>query len=472
MKSNNNSKTRIFPKDRKIYVLDTSVLMNSSTAFLQFKEHIVMIPIWVFEELDKHKSGRDMEKRFIAREASRTLDEYTEKGDPTISGIDLPDGGKLFLGCNEPNLKKFSLGPSNDNKIIVFAKSLQVNEKQHDVVVVSDDSNMRNKARNIGLEAESFKYQKVNFNGFSGLNEVVLKEKDFKAIVGEEVIDAEYLGSYFKKEKDLFQNEFYLFTQEGDEKSEIFSMLEMVEGKLVFRVVDLPDNYYGVTPRNTKQGLALVLLREEKIPSIALWGSAGGGKTFLALSWAYRTLKKDKELYDQILIYRSNHPLGKDLGALPGDLDEKFAVWAQPIRDLMEEIVGEEITKRPKRQKGGDDKNLKAKDIVEEMIKEKKIEILPISFIRGRTFSRKIVILDEAQNLDINEMRTFMTRLGENFRLIVTGDITQVDNDYVDEHSNGLTHLIYKARGAKLFAHLKFEKSERSESAEFFANHL
>lgn len=469
MKLNNNSKTRIFPKEKKIYVLDTSVLMNSSTAFLQFEEHTVMVPIWVQEELDKLKTHP--EKCFAAREVSRMLDEYTMKGDPISAGIDLKDGGKLFLGCNEPNLKKFSLGPSNDNKIIVFAKTLQTNEKNHQVIVVSDDSNMRTKARNLGLSAEAFKHQKVNFNGFSGLNEITLKEKDFKSIEGEDRIESEYLGSYLK-ERELFKNEFYSFTQEGSEQESIFTILEMDGDNVIFRKIELPENFVGVKPRNRKQALALALLREEQIPNLALWGTAGGGKTFLALSYAYRMLKKRKDIYDQILVFRSNHPLGRDLGALPGDLDEKFAQWAQPIRDIMEDIVGAENEKTSKRKSNTEDTKVRAKDVVEEMIKEEKLKIQPISFIRGRTLSRKIIILDEAQNLDINEMRSFMTRLGENFRLIVTGDITQIDNDYVDEHSNGLTHLIYKARGGKLFAHLKFEKSERSESAEFFANHL
>ena len=438
-------------KPKKIFVLDTSVILHDHNVLDCFEENDIAIPITVLEELDNFKRGNDI-KNFEAREFIRILDRlsnaYTLQDWIPING---EDKGKFKIilenDTNETDAVKI-FGNKNDNHILNAALSLKNTAKDSKVILVSKDINLRLKAKALNITAEDFETGKI--------------DRDSTLYTGKQLvenIESEYINKLYKQgnisdtnviKDKLTANGFYIMK---NGKSSVLSYynplddcLERVEKQYV----------YGIKPRNAEQTFALHALLNPDIKLVTLQGVAGTGKTLLALASAL----EQHNLYHQIVLARPIVPLSnKDIGYLPGNADEKINPYMQPLFDNLKFI---------KNQFGQNEKKYRK---IEEMEDEGKLNISALAFIRGRSLSNVIFIVDEAQNLTPHEVKTIITRAGENTKIIFTGDVFQIDTPYLDEQSNGLSYLIDRLKGNELFAHITLEKGERSELANL-ANEL
>lgn len=431
---------------KKIYVLDTSVLLFDHNSIENFEENDVAIPITVLEELDKFKVGNDT-KNFEAREVIRFLDK--------LSGLNgLNDW--ISLGEKRGKIKvvmsnlvngtdaEAIYGPGkNDHKIINSALTLSHEHKDRKVILVTKDINLRLKAKAIGLPSEDYQTGKVeNVKNF---------HKGYPTI---DNIESDIISQLYKKgridENGLLgdtkiANGYYIL-RNGTKDSVLsrynpdLDQIERVEKSYV----------YSVKPRNAEQAFAVNALLNDSIKLVALQGVAGTGKTLLALASALDQRSK----FNQIILARPIVPLSnRDIGYLPGDANEKISPYMQPLWDNLKFIKSQF--------KPGEKKHL----ALDEMEESGELSITALAFIRGRSLSKVMFIIDEAQNLTPHEVKTIITRAGEGTKVVFTGDINQIDTPYMDEQSNGLTYLIDRLKGHPLFAHVRLEKGERSELA-------
>ena len=432
-------------KKEKIFVLDTSVLLHDFDAIVNFDEHFVAIPITVLEELDKFKIGNDT-KNFSAREVIRFIDKLSGSGS-LQEWISLGKGlGKFKVamdeqptGLNAENV--YAIG-KNDHKIINAALSLMELEPKRTVILVTKDINLRIKAKALGVVAEDYETGKVNS-----------AEMHTAGKYGVEGIDSEVIREIFTR-GSIEENGFlgdkkavngYYILKNGKTSSLAFynhhtDQLERIEKEFV----------YGIKPKNAEQAFAFHALLNPDVKLVAMQGVAGTGKTLLALAAALEQNKK----FNQVILARPLVPLSnKEIGFLPGDAEDKIGPYMEPLWDNLKFI---------KSQFGENEKKYKA---ILEMEQTKRIVITPLAFIRGRSLSNIMFIVDEAQNLTPHEVKTIITRAGENTKIVFTGDVHQIDTPYLDENSNGLAYLIDRLQGQPLFAHVRLEKGERSELA-------
>ncbi len=432
-------------KKKKIYVLDTSVLLHDHDAINHFGENNVAIPITVLEELDKFKVGNDS-KNFSAREVIRFIDKLS--GETSLQEwISLgPNQGKFKIAL-ESNPREvnaeyvYSVG-KNDHKIINSALFLKETEPKFEVKLVTKDINMRIKAKALGIIAEDYATGKVATTELErtgtytvdGVDSEIIRQIFTRGKIDEEGI----LG-----EKKI-PNGYYILKNGKTSSLAVYNQatdqIERIEKEFV----------YGIKPKNAEQAFAFNALLNNDIKLVALQGVAGTGKTLLALASALEQSKG----YQQIILARPIVPLSnKEIGFLPGDANDKISPYMEPLWDNLKFI---------KSQFGENEKKHKA---ITEMEQQGKIIITPLAFIRGRSLSNILFIVDEAQNLTPHEVKTIITRAGENTKIIFTGDVHQIDTPYLDENSNGLAYLIDKLKGHPLFAHVKLERGERSDLA-------
>lgn len=437
---------------KKIFVLDTSVLLFDHDAITSFEDNDVAIPITVLEELDQFKIGNET-KNFEAREIIRFLDKLSGK-EGLDSWISLGNNkGRFKILMDSLNLERINAediygSRKNDHKIINAALSLQNEEKNAIIILVTKDINLRLKAKAIGLVSEDFETGKVkNLKEFTNGLPVI---EDIDA----QIIQNIYQKSYIKEDGVLgsqkLANGYYILNNCSNSVlaryNGVTDQIEKVDKKYVF----------GIKPRNAEQTFGLNALLNEDIKLIALEGVAGTGKTLLALASAL----EQKNKYDQIILARPIVPLSnREIGFLPGDADEKISPYMQPLWDNLAFI---------KKQFKANERKSK---VLQELEDSGMLTITALAFIRGRSLSNAIFIIDEAQNLTPHEVKTIITRAGEGTKVIFTGDIHQIDTPYMDEQSNGLTYLIDRLKGNPLFSHIKLEKGERSELANL-ANEL
>ena len=438
-------------KPKKIFVLDTSVILHDHNSLNCFEENNVAIPITVLEELDNFKRGNDT-KNFEAREFIRTLDRLSN--DFTLQDwipINGPEKGKFKIIMENESLNTDAVkvfGNKNDHKILNAALSLKVSNKEAKIILVSKDINLRLKAKALNLIAEDFETGKI--------------DRDSTLYNGKQMIEnieSDFINKLYKQGQNtdvgvlknkIVSNGFYILK---NGKSSVLGyynpfdeQLERVEKQYV----------YGIKPKNAEQTFALHALLNPDIKLMSLQGVAGTGKTLLALASAL----EQHNLYHQIVLARPIVPLSnKDIGYLPGNAEDKINPYMQPLFDNLKFI---------KNQFG--EKEKKYRKIVE-MEEQGKLKISALAYIRGRSLSNVIFIVDEAQNLTPHEVKTIITRAGENTKIIFTGDVFQIDTPYLDEQSNGLSYLIDRLKGNDLFAHITLEKGERSELANL-ANQL
>ena len=439
-------------KKRKIFVLDTSVIIFDHNAIKSFQDNDVAIPITVLEELDNFKKGNDT-KNYEAREFIRFIDSMAGKSILKdwikISG---PKSGRFKVVMHaEPNgldANRIFAGKKADHYILNAAITLQEDEKDAEVTLVTKDINLRLKAKSVGLPAADYETGKVEDidNLYTG--------KTLKEGVKKEVIDTLFTnGSISYKaiyKRKPTTNHFYIF-KSGKSSTLAFyncetEMFERVEKRLM----------YGVKPRNAEQTFAIEAMNNPNIRLVTLQGVAGTGKTLLALSSAIEQARNFK----QILLARPVVPLSnKDIGYLPGDIKSKLNPYMEPLWDNLKYIKNQfKETERAYKK-------------IEDMVNKEKLLVTPLAYIRGRSLSNVFFIVDEAQNLTPHEIKTIITRAGDNTKIVFTGDVHQIDSPYLDAQSNGLSYLIDRVKGSSLFAHITLEKGERSELANL-ANEL
>ena len=441
------------PTKTKIFVLDTCVLLFDHSALTQFEDNKVAIPITVLEELDRFKVGNET-TNFEARETIRILDRLSQEH--TLQEwipVDNGAGGALKIimdsECAEGRASRVFSERTNDHKILDAALCLQAAEPAAKVILVSKDINLRHKAKALELPAEDYQTGKVKDNRHKYTGKSVVENVD------SDVIRRLYLDGVSRKVTALGadrQNNHFYILKDGSASAMVFHN----EQKRVLERVD-KSYAYGIKPRNAEQAFALHAIQNPDVNLVTICGVAGTGKTLLALAGAL----EQKNRYDQIILARPIVALSnKDLGYLPGDAEEKVNPYMQPLFDNLNFI---------KNQFGSNERKHKA---IDDMRSEGKIQISPLAYIRGRSLSNVIFIVDEAQNLTPHEVKTIITRAGENTKIILTGDIRQIDTPYLDEQSNGLTYVIDRLRGKDLYCHITLEKGERSELANLANDYL
>ena len=451
--SNRAEKTKKTAVTTKIFVLDTCVLLFDHSALTNFEDNKVAIPITVLEELDRFKVGNET-KHFEARECIRILDRLSQSQSlqdwiPVENGMEGQLRVIMDSGCPDAQASTVFSERTNDHKILDAALCLQAKEPEAKVILVSKDINLRLKAKALNLPAEDYQTGKVKDNRHMFTGRTTLEGVD------SEVIRKMYVDGNSRKitalGEDRQNNHFYILKDGSASAMGYFN-----EKKRNIERVD-KSYAYGVKPRNAEQAFALHAIQNPDVNLVTICGVAGTGKTLLALAGAL----EQKNRFDQIILARPIVALSnKDLGYLPGDAEEKVNPYMQPLFDNLNFI---------KNQFGPNERKARA---IEDMKAEGKIQISPLAYIRGRSLSNVIFIVDEAQNLTPHEVKTIITRAGENTKIILTGDIRQIDTPYLDEQSNGLTYVIDRLRGKDLYCHVTLEKGERSDLANLANDHL
>jgi PhoH-like ATPase len=445
---------------KKIYVLDTNVLIHNPDALFAFEDNHIVIPITVIEEIDNFKKGLD-EKGRNARQIGRLLDELRQSGS-LQKGVKTPRGGTISVALSRyisATAQEILINDTNDNLIIGTALFIRKENPSVPVILVSKDANVRIKADAVGLKAENYETEKINFNelynGFSVLE-----------------CDQELLDK-FKKEK-LLKNEFGNFVPNQFLKLVCSGTEE--ETTEIARYNHATDAFYplafyqnqelfGISARSPEQSMAFDLLLDPAVKLVSLIGKAGTGKTLLALAAGLNQVV-EKDLYTRLVVSRPVFPLGKDLGFLPGSKAEKFNPWMQPIYDNMEILL---TNKTDEESKANGRIFGKKKPSLNDYLDFGFIELEPLTYIRGRSLPNQFIIIDEAQNLTPHEMKTIITRAGEGTKVILTGDPYQIDIPYLDSGSNGLSIACEKLKHEEIVGHVTLLKGERSKLADIAA---
>ena len=436
----------------KVFILDTNVILHDHTCIYQFQDNDIVLPITVLEELDKFKRGNDL-INFQAREFVRLLDNIV--GDELFNGGKPlgPGLGKLRIETGKPfpdEFHYFFKEDIPDHRILAIAFYLTKKNSDRKTVLVSKDINLRMKAKSIGLLAEDYKTDKVTDDNI--LDKSVTTFDNFDDRLIEKLYDD---GSFDPvEEKWDYKPEFNeCFIMRGV-KSSVLARFDP-QSKRILRVEK--KTAYGIKPRNAEQTFSLNALMDPEIRLIGLTGKAGTGKTLLALAAAIEQHKN----FEQILLARPIVALSnRDLGFLPGDAAEKINPYMQPLFDNLAVIKHIFSPRSPEYLK------------IEELVKEERLVITPLAFIRGRSLSNAYFIIDEAQNLTPHEVKTIITRAGEGTKMVFTGDLQQIDSPYLDTKSNGLAYMTDRMRNQGIFAHINLIKGERSYLAELASNLL
>ena len=431
-------------KFSKKIVLDTSTLLYDALAFNVFDSSDIYIPFSVLEEIDTFK--RDMgEKGRNARQFNRFIDNLREKGS-LIQGVSLESGSFLYVCMDLPSsIPELNLSKV-DHRILATALHLKKKNPSNHVELVTKDINLRIQADVFGILAADYDPDKsLDFEDlYTGVRKVSISEDEIQLFRE-------------KKTLSLKDNKFY-----PNQYISLRSKTEKAMGrydhnlKQIVPVYQATEPIWGVHPRNREQHFALDALMNDDIVFVSLLGKAGTGKTLLALAVGlYKTLEENS--FQKLLVSRPVFPMGRDIGYLPGDIEQKLNPWMQPIFDSIEFLMG---------------LGKKASRLAQDLMNQGLVNIEPLAYIRGRSIPNQYLIVDEAQNLTPHEIKTILTRAGQGTKVILTGDCYQIDNPYVDSSNNGMTFSVEKFKAEVLSAHVTLTKGERSELAELAANIL
>jgi len=438
---------------KKIFVLDTNVLLHDPRAIFSFEDNDVTIPIVVIEELDKFKKGIDEMGR-NARQVSRILDEYRQKG-KLSQGVPLDGGGSLRVELNHQSTERLPpelIATKADNRILATALNLK-----HDnlpVILVTKDTNLRIKADALGMRAEDYESDTITLDElYSGETELLVEP---------DAINGFYAQGEYAPPADPrpFPNEFALLKNSANPSQTALARYQQQKNVFV-PITNTKHGVWGINAKNKQQQFALDLLLNDDIRLVTLVGKAGTGKTLLALAAG---LEKTIEArtFQRLVVSRPVFPLGKDLGFLPGDIEEKLRPWMQPIRDNLDFLMGASAVAG----------RVKGKKDLQSLFDLGMIEVEPLTYIRGRSMPNQYLIVDEAQNLTPHEIKTIITRAGEGTKVVLTGDPYQIDNPYIDSSSNGLTFVVDRFKDEPIAGHITLVKGERSDLAELAATLL
>ena len=436
---------------KKTYVLDTSVYLTDSNCINSFGNNDIVIPLKVLEEIDKHKKRQDSVGS-QARSTIRSLDALRDKGSLS-KGVRIDKGmGIIRVSSYNPLCLPDDLDLDDpDNQIIATALSEQeVAPKSRKLVVVSRDINMRVKCDALGLLTEDYNAEQVVDHAeglYTGRSEILVDEQD---------IDRFYAGDELwidPKEHILYPNQFIMLISNSNDKKTALAKFENYS-KPLQKIVKSNKKIWSTEPRNKEQQFAFELLLDPAIPVVSLVGKAGSGKTLLALASGLEQTFGTGALYKKIVVTKPVEPVGKDIGFLPGSMEEKMLPWLAPIQDNLQFLMGDD------------------KATLELYMEKGQIEVEAMTFIRGRSISNAFIVIDEVQNMTQHEIKTVLTRVGEGTKIVLTGDIEQIDNVYIDATNNGLSYVVERLKDEQITGHVTLLKGERSKVATIAATKL
>lgn len=436
-----------------IFVLDTNVLLTDSNSILNFGEADIVIPLKVLDEIDKHKKRQDS-VGVHARSVIRKLDELRADAN-LFDGADIgTDTGKIYVKGYDPFKLPDDLDIENpDNQIIATALSLKAEHKKSKIILVSRDINMRVKCDALKIDCEDYSSDQVveDIDGlYTGLQEVLVDEQIVDSVYKEEGVFLD------PEEVSLEPNQFVMLISNSNEKKSALVRFINYETR-VQKVDSFKKGVWGVRPKNKEQNFALDLLMDPDVPLVTIIGKAGSGKTLMALACGLQQCfgeTANDRIYSRVIVTKPVEPVGKDIGFLPGTMEEKMMPWVAPIQDNLKNLMGnDQVT-------------------LGMYMDEGKIEVEAMTFIRGRSIGNAFIIIDEAQNMTKHEIKTVLTRVGEGTKIVLTGDIEQIDNVYLDETTNGLTYVIDRFKDQSCAGHITLVKGERSKIATLAAKLL
>ena len=445
----------------KIFVLDTNIPLQDPNCLIGFKEHDVVIPITVIEELDKFKKGTET-KNLNARAFLRALVKYIETPKACTEGANLGKGlGKVFIEIGSSGYPKAMesafMEDTPDHRILATALSIQKKKPDHAVILVTNDIDFKIKANALGVETEGYRNETVTDMDriYSSITEVNLSDSEWNKLFQKPNSKKKEEGSFDNKSlpipkslKAYPTNHLFIIKNDGDYRLLVRKTKDRL---LIIHEEDLKIK--EITARNNEQLFALSALLDPSITLIAITGKAGTGKTLISIAAALH----QKKSYEAILVTRLAMEVSdKTAGFLPGNIDEKFDIYMTPIYDNLG-VIRERIEPN---------KNLDVKEPIKEWAKANQIDLLPLNYVRGRSLKDRFIIIDEAQNFTVHEMRTMITRAGLGTKIVVIGDITQIDSPYQNEQNNGLSNLIDKWKGEPEFVHIHMVQGERSPLAD------
>jgi PhoH-like ATPase len=438
---------------KKNFILDTNVLLHDPRSLFSFDDNNVVIPIYVIEEVDKFKRDQSELGR-NSRVVSRYLDALRAEGS-LAEGVPLPAGGILRVVFSHRSLPAH-IGDANlmDNRILAVALDIKEREPDLRPVFITKDTSLRIRADAIGLIAQDYDAERVEISElFTGYAEL---------FVPKEVVDQMYRPGAEVAAPDveaLSPNEFVLLKDAENPSHTAMARMNAAKGKLVPLLRPSKDGVWGIRARNMEQSYTLDLLLNDEIKLVTIVGKAGTGKTLLAIAAGLHKTTEEGN-YQKLLVSRPIFPLGRDIGYLPGDVEQKLNPWMQPIFDNVEFLMN--LSRADKKAGRG----------YHELLDLGILEIEPLTYIRGRSIPNQFIIVDEAQNLTPHEVKTIITRVGDGTKIILTGDPFQIDNPYVDSTTNGLVHVVNRFKQERIAGHITMTKGERSALAELAANLL
>ena len=449
---------------KKTYVLDTSACLTDADCIFNYANNDIIVPLKVLQEIDKHKKRQDS-VGINARMIIRSLDEMRAKG-CLQKGVRLGKGkGILKVAGGNPEVLPHDLDAGvPDHEIISTALHEDSINGSRKTILVSRDINMRVICDSLGIVSEDYTE-----------NEVIKRESDFYSgfttiLVDDQIIDQFYEGSKIKvseeENRGLCPNEFIMLVSSSNDKKTALCRFVDYQFPLM-PVAQFKQGLWGVKARNKEQMFALDLLMDPGIQVVSLVGKAGSGKTLIAIAagleqvmnsvdtkYGLKEANPDSVFYKRLVVSRPVMPMGKDIGFLPGTMEEKMAPWLAPVQDNLKFLTGDDQT------------------TLDEYMQRGIIEMEALTYIRGRSIANAFIVIDEAQNLTAHEIKTILTRVGEGTKIVLTGDIEQIDNIYINEMSSGLTHAVEKMKEFGITGHVTLKKGERSEVASLAAKVL
>lgn len=435
-------------KNRRRIVMDTNVILFDAFAIMKFKDSDIHIPISVIEEVDRFKRDPGENGR-NARQFSRFVDMLREKGS-LAAGVQL-DNSETVVYINADfsvtGLPQELDQAKADNRILATAIALQKQFPRVKVELITKDINLRIKADVMGINANDFEPDNLSQEDmYEGYQEIAVTPAQ---------IDQFYKEKRFAPDLKLHANQYLIMKDSSNPNHSAIGRYSDKE-KAIVPLFNGTESIWGIHARNAEQAFALDCLLNDEILFVSLVGKAGTGKTLLAIAAGlHKTL--DAGQFQRLLVSRPIFPMGRDIGYLPGDIEQKLNPWMQPIFDNVEFLMGADK---------------KAAGRAQELINQGMLNIEPLTYIRGRSIPKQYLIVDEAQNLTPHEIKTIVTRAGQGTKVVLTGDVYQIDNPYVDSANSGLTYAVEKFKGHPISAHVTLTKGERSELAELAANIL
>jgi PhoH-like ATPase len=434
----------------KNYILDTNVLLHDPNSLLNFEDNSVIIPIEVLEEIDRFKR-ESSELGQNARTVSRMLDGFRAQGQLS-DGVNLPNGGRLQIIFNDRLSEVTTPFGHNsvDSRIVALALHVKNQNAGTPTILVTKDINLRIKADALGLAAEDYETDRILLKDlYSGMCEKIVSQEKMTTFRANSELE-------INNGRVNYPNEYCTLTDETNPKRTALTKVDATGKKLV-PIIDSREGVWGIKPRNREQHFAMDALLDDRIKLVTLMGKAGTGKTLLAMAAGLKKTVMDRE-FRRLVVARPTVAMGRELGFLPGTLEEKLTPWMQPIHDALE-LLGD-LNMGHEHRRSND------------LIRSGLVVVEALSYIRGRSIAGQYMVIDEAQNLTPLEVKTIITRVGEGTKIVFTGDPYQIDNPYVDSSSNGFNFIISKFRDQPIAAHVEMQKGERSELAEVAANLL